>query len=195
MINRISIFSVSGLPIAADPGQTSLLAFTALSSVNRKDRFGKNVLEGGFLGLDNIGVFDRSAPLPTGGNLEQADGTAWMALFSQNMVELATEIAVHDPTYEDMVLKITEHFYYIWLGDLSRKYRRVVDLATVPSEEWIRSPPVASTSSGLWASGSAAPGSRSPCATRGSPIKSTFRMRRLPHSVASVSNPVRVATL
>ena len=60
--------------------------------VNRKDRFGKNVFEGGFLGLDNIGVFDRSAPLPTGGHLEQADGTAWMALFSQNMLELAFEL-------------------------------------------------------------------------------------------------------
>ena len=57
--------------------------------VNRKDRFGKNVFEGGFLGLDNIGVFDRSAPLPTGGYLEQADGTAWMAFFSQNMAEMA----------------------------------------------------------------------------------------------------------
>ena len=53
--------------------------------VNRKDRFGKNLFEGGFLGLDNIGVFDRSAPLPTGGHLEQADGTAWMSLFCQNM--------------------------------------------------------------------------------------------------------------
>jgi hypothetical protein len=61
--------------------------------VNRKDRFGKNVFEGGFLGLDNIGVLDRSAPLPTGGSLEQADGTAWMALFSQNMLELAVELA------------------------------------------------------------------------------------------------------
>jgi hypothetical protein len=81
--------------------------------VNRKDRFGKNVFEGGFLGLDNIGVFDRSAPLPTGGNLEQADGTAWMALFSQNMAELAIELAAHDPIYEDMVLKFAEHFYYI----------------------------------------------------------------------------------
>ncbi|MBS1171846.1 MAG: hypothetical protein H6R12_676 [Proteobacteria bacterium] len=81
--------------------------------VNRKDRFGKNVFEGGFLGLDNIGVFDRSAPLPTGGHLEQADGTAWMALFSQNMLELAIELAAHDPTYEDMVLKFAEHFYYI----------------------------------------------------------------------------------
>jgi hypothetical protein len=84
--------------------------------VNRKDRFGKNVFEGGFLGLDNIGVFDRSATLPTGGHLEQADGTAWMALFSQNMVELAIELAAHDPVYEDMVLKFTEHFYYIAAG-------------------------------------------------------------------------------
>jgi hypothetical protein len=81
--------------------------------VNRKDRFGKNVFEGGFLGLDNIGVFDRSAPLPTGGHLEQADGTAWMALFSHNMAELAVELAIHDRTYEDMVFKFAEHFYYI----------------------------------------------------------------------------------
>jgi hypothetical protein len=84
--------------------------------VNRKDRFGKNIFEGGFLGLDNIGVFDRSAPLPTGGHLEQADGTAWMALFSQNMLELAFELAVHDPAYEDMVLKFAEHFSYIAAG-------------------------------------------------------------------------------
>ncbi|MCE5228949.1 glucosidase, partial [bacterium] len=81
--------------------------------VNRKDRFGKNVFEGGFLGLDNIGVFDRSAPLPTGGHLEQADGTAWMALFSQNMGELAIELAAYDPNYEEMALKFGEHFYYI----------------------------------------------------------------------------------
>jgi hypothetical protein len=80
---------------------------------NRKDRFGKNVFEGGFLGLDNIGVFDRSAPLPTGGRLEQADGTAWMALFSQNMNELAIELAAHDRAYEDMAAKFCEHFYYI----------------------------------------------------------------------------------
>jgi Glycosyl hydrolase family 63 C-terminal domain len=81
--------------------------------VNRKDRFGKNVFEGGFLGLDNIGVFDRSAPLPTGGHLEQADGTAWMALFTQNMCELAVEIAAHDPVYEEMVFKFLEHLLYI----------------------------------------------------------------------------------
>ncbi len=81
--------------------------------VNRKDRFGKNVFEGGFLGLDNIGVFDRSAPLPTGGYLEQADGTAWMALFTQNMLELSAELAAHDRTYEDMAFKFVEHFLYI----------------------------------------------------------------------------------
>src|SRR5262249_18933887 len=81
--------------------------------VNRKDRFGKNVFEGGFLGLDNIGVFDRSAPLPTGGYLEQADGTAWMALFTQNMLEIAAEVADHDPTYEDMAQKFVEHFAFI----------------------------------------------------------------------------------
>ena len=65
--------------------------------VNRKDRTGNNVFEGGFLGLDNIGVFDRSAPLPTGGNLEQADGTAWMVFFSQQMLRIAVELALHDP--------------------------------------------------------------------------------------------------
>ncbi|HWS01724.1 MAG TPA: hypothetical protein VN249_13970, partial [Prolixibacteraceae bacterium] len=81
--------------------------------VNRKDRFGKNLFEGGFLGLDNIGVFDRSAPLPTGGHLEQADGTAWMALFSQNMLELSFELAVQDKIYSDMVVKFVEHFFYI----------------------------------------------------------------------------------
>ena len=81
--------------------------------VNRKDRFGKNVFDGGFLGLDNIGIFDRSAPLPTGGHLEQADGTSWMALFSQNMLEMAFELATHDGMYEDMVFKFIEHFYFI----------------------------------------------------------------------------------
>jgi hypothetical protein len=81
--------------------------------INRKDPLGKNLFEGGFLGLDNIGVFDRSAPLPTGGHLEQADGTAWMALFSQNMLEIAIELAAHDPTYEDMVLKFIEHLCFI----------------------------------------------------------------------------------
>jgi hypothetical protein len=81
--------------------------------VNRKDRFGKNVFDGGFLGLDNIGVFDRSAPLPTGGRLEQADSTAWMALYCQNMLEIAVEIASYDPSFEDMAVKFVDHFLSI----------------------------------------------------------------------------------
>src|SRR5262249_40275236 len=81
--------------------------------VNRKDRAGKNVFEGGFLGLDNIGVFDRSAPLPTGGYLEQADGTAWMGLFCLNMLEIVTELAMANPAYVDMALKFHEHFLWI----------------------------------------------------------------------------------
>jgi hypothetical protein len=81
--------------------------------VNRKDRFGDNVFEGGFLGLDNIGVFDRSAPLPTGGYLEQADGTAWMAFFSQNMLELAIEIAEYDPSYDELAAKFMDHVLWI----------------------------------------------------------------------------------
>jgi hypothetical protein len=91
--------------------QKLLLNFTWW--VNRKDRTGHNVFEGGFLGLDNIGVFDRSAPLPTGGYLEQADGTAWMALFCQNMLEIAAELAVTDADYADMALKFVEHFLWI----------------------------------------------------------------------------------
>jgi hypothetical protein len=81
--------------------------------VNRKDRFGKNVFEGGFLGLDNIGVFDRSAPLPNGGYLEQADGTAWMALFCENMLEIAFELAGHDSTYEDLATSFGIEFMLI----------------------------------------------------------------------------------
>ena len=81
--------------------------------VNRKDRFGKNLFEGGFLGLDNIGVFDRSAALPTGGYLEQADGTAWVSLFCQNMLEIAVELAAHDSFFEDMAIKFADHFLLI----------------------------------------------------------------------------------
>ncbi len=84
--------------------------------VNRKDRFGKNVFEGGFLGLDNIGVFDRSAPLPTGGHLEQADATAWIALFCQNMMEIAVELAAEDSSYQHMCAKFAEHFLWIAVG-------------------------------------------------------------------------------
>lgn len=91
--------------------QKLLLNFTWW--VNRKDRTGRNIFEGGFLGLDNIGVFDRSAPLPTGGYLEQADGTAWMALFCQNMLEMAIQLALTDVDYVDMVVKFVEHFLWI----------------------------------------------------------------------------------
>ena len=71
------------------------------------------MFEGGFLGLDNIGVFDRSAALPTGGRLEQADGTAWMAMFSQNMLEMALALLPHDKSYEEFVLKFVERFFWI----------------------------------------------------------------------------------
>jgi hypothetical protein len=81
--------------------------------VNRKDRFGKNLFEGGFLGLDNIGVFDRSAALPTGGHLEQADGTAWVTLFCQNMLEISVELAAHDSFFEEMAIKFADHFLRI----------------------------------------------------------------------------------
>jgi hypothetical protein len=81
--------------------------------VNRKDRFGRNLFEGGFLGLDNIGVFDRSAPLPTGGYLEQADGTAWVALYAQNMVEIAVELAAHQPAFEELATNFVSQFLLI----------------------------------------------------------------------------------
>jgi hypothetical protein len=84
--------------------------------LNRKDPDGKNLFEGGFLGLDNIGVFDRSAPLPTGGHLEQADGTAWMAMFSQNMLDLALILLAVDPSYEDLALRFVQHFFWIASG-------------------------------------------------------------------------------
>jgi len=92
--------------------QKLLLNFTWW--VNRKDRAERNVFEGGFLGLDNIGVFDRSAPLPTGGYLEQADGTAWMTLFCENMLEIAAELALTDPDYAEMLPKFVEH--YLWIA-------------------------------------------------------------------------------
>jgi hypothetical protein len=91
--------------------QKLLLNFTWW--VNRKDRTGSNVFEGGFLGLDNIGVFDRSAPLPTGGYLAQADGTAWMALFSQNMLEMAVTLTMERRAYLPMCIKFIEHFLWI----------------------------------------------------------------------------------
>jgi hypothetical protein len=91
--------------------QRLLLNFTWW--VNRKDPQGNNLFEGGFLGLDNIGVFDRSAPLPTGGCLEQADGTAWMAFYCQGMLQIAIELAMHDPVYQNLAAKFYEHFLWI----------------------------------------------------------------------------------
>ncbi|HTP67800.1 MAG TPA: glucosidase [Dongiaceae bacterium] len=81
--------------------------------VNRKDPEGRNVFAGGFLGLDNIGVFDRSAKLPTGGNLDQADGTAWMAFYCQNMLEIALILTEADPMYEEIAFRFIEHFLWI----------------------------------------------------------------------------------
>jgi hypothetical protein len=81
--------------------------------VNRKDSEGKNIFEGGFLGLDNIGVFDRSRPLPTGGHIEQADGTSWMAMYSLNMLRIALELSKTNSNYEDAASKFMEHYLYI----------------------------------------------------------------------------------
>ena len=81
--------------------------------VNRKDRDERNIFEGGFLGMDNIGVFDRSAPLPTGGKIEQSDGTSWMAMFALNLMRMALELAKTTPVYQEMATKFFEHFLYI----------------------------------------------------------------------------------
>src|SRR5262249_19523550 len=91
--------------------QKLLLNFTWW--VNRKDEHGKHIFAGGFLGLDNIGVFDRSRPLPTGGHLEQADGTAWMAFYCATMLSMALELAKDDAAYEDVASKFFEHFVAI----------------------------------------------------------------------------------
>jgi len=111
LLNLESGLGEVDLPFLQESFSRLLLNFTWW--VNRKDPAGRNVFEGGFLGLDNIGVFDRSAPLPTGGRLEQADGTAWMALFSQNMLELALALLDHDPGAEEFVLKFVERFFWI----------------------------------------------------------------------------------
>ena len=91
--------------------QKLLLNFTWW--VNRKDAEGNNIFEGGFLGLDNIGVFNRSEPLPTGGTLRQADGTAWMAFYALNMLSMALELAKHNAVYEDMASKFFEVFWFL----------------------------------------------------------------------------------
>jgi len=81
--------------------------------VNRKDADGMNIFQGGFLGLDNIGVFDRSAPLPTGGYIEQSDGTSWMAMYTLNLLAISMELASEDAAYEDVASKFWEHFISI----------------------------------------------------------------------------------
>jgi hypothetical protein len=104
----------------ADPGDLAFLerVFHKLMLnftwwVNRKDTQGRNIFQGGFLGLDNIGCFDRSAPLPTGGFINQADGTAWMAMYSLNLMRIALELARHNKVYEDIATKFFEHFLHI----------------------------------------------------------------------------------
>ena len=115
--------------------------------VNRKDHNNNNVFEGGFLGLDNIGVFDRSAALPGGGILEQADGTSWMAMYSLNMLDMALEIAQVDRSFEDVATKFFEHFVYIseslnrighdWTGSWDEEEGFFYDILALPNGEYI----------------------------------------------------------
>ena len=125
--------------------QKLLLNFTWW--VNRKDRNDNNVFEGGFLGLDNIGVFDRSAAIPGGGHLEQADGTSWMAMYSLNMLDMALEICQEDPTFEDVATKFLEHFVYIaeslnrmgkdWTGSWDEEEGFFYDVLALPDGRYI----------------------------------------------------------
>lgn len=116
--------------------------------VNRKDHKDNNIFEGGFLGLDNIGVFDRSAAIPGGGYLEQADGTSWMAMYSLNMLDMALEIAQEDPVgYEDIATKFLEHFVYIaealnqhtedWTGSWDEEQGFFYDVLALPDGRFI----------------------------------------------------------
>jgi len=115
--------------------------------VNRKDHKGKNVFEGGFLGLDNIGVFDRSSAIPGGGVLEQADGTSWMAMYCLNMLEMALEISQYDDTFEDVTTKFFEHFVYIaeslnrigenWTGSWDDEEGFFYDVLSMPDGRYI----------------------------------------------------------
>ena len=115
--------------------------------VNRKDAAGKNVFEGGFLGLDNIGVFDRSAAIPGGGHLEQADGTAWMGMYCLNMLEMALELNQYDESYEEMATKFFEHFVYIaeslnrighdWTGAWDEQEGFFYDVLALPNNQFV----------------------------------------------------------
>ena len=106
-----ALTGVSDLPFLESVFHKLLLNFTWW--VNRKDADGRNIFQGGFLGLDNIGVFDRSRPMPTGGTLDQADGTAWMAMYTLNMLRIALELAQQNPVFQDMATKFFEHFLFI----------------------------------------------------------------------------------
>jgi hypothetical protein len=115
--------------------------------VNRKDHKGNNVFEGGFLGLDNIGVFDRSSALPGGGKLEQADGTSWMAMYCLNMLEMALEISQYNSSYEDVTTKFFEHFIYIadslnrigenWTGSWDDQEGFFYDVLSMPDGKYV----------------------------------------------------------
>ncbi len=125
--------------------QKLLLNFTWW--VNRKDHKGNNVFEGGFLGLDNIGVFDRSSAIPGGGQLEQADGTSWMAMFCLNMLEIALELCQYNDAYEDVATKFFEHFVYIadslnrmgekWPGSWDEEQGFFYDVISMPDGHYI----------------------------------------------------------
>lgn len=115
--------------------------------VNQKDHNENNVFEGGFLGLDNIGVFDRSKEVPGGGYLEQADGTSWMAMYCLNMLDMALEICQEDPTFEDVATKFLEHFVYIaeslnrighdWVGSWDEDEGFFYDILALPDGQYI----------------------------------------------------------
>ena len=115
--------------------------------VNRKDTNGNNVFEGGFLGLDNIGIFDRSSAIPGGGHLEQADGTSWMAMYSLNMLDMALEINAYDHSFEDVTTKFFEHFGYIaeslnrighdWSGAWDEEQGFFYDILALPNNEYV----------------------------------------------------------
>ena len=115
--------------------------------VNRKDFNGNNIFEGGFLGLDNIGVFDRSKAMPGGGHLEQADGTAWMAMYCLNMLEIALILAEDDVAYEDIATKFLEHFVYIadslnnisenWTGSWDEEQGFFYDILVLPGDHYV----------------------------------------------------------
>jgi hypothetical protein len=116
--------------------------------VNRKDNLGRNIFQGGFLGLDNIGVFDRSAQLPTGGYINQSDGTSWMAMYSLNLMRIALELAEHNHVYEDIASKFFEHFlniaeamscmYSDGIGLWDEEDQFFYDVLNLPNDEKVR---------------------------------------------------------